>query len=361
MTRPLAMVVLLALFLAACGSSSGDGSTSTTSTSLPSPTTPTTATTATTRPAQRTTTTAPATDLSTSAGCGHPATTGTTTLHLKVGGHPRSAIVHVPVGYRDKTAIPLVLNLHGSESTALQQELLTGMDATADADTFVVAYPQAAIRASSGFEWNVPGQPLLGGRAVPAGSPNDVSFLEALVSQLAQTYCIDRTHVDATGFSGGARMASQLGCDASSVFAAIAPVSGLRFPSPCPSTRPVPVVSFHGTADPVDPYDGNGQAYWTYSVPTAAARWGTHNGCATNPTATTVTAGVVLTSYGSCAQGAAVQLYAVTGEGHEWPGGPKLPRRYTKKAGPQSDAISANDVMWNFFIGHPLTVAQPLP
>ncbi len=76
---------------------------------------------------------------------------------------------------------------------------------------------------------------------------------------------------------------------------------------------------------------------------------------------TTVAAGVVLTAYGSCAQAAAVQLYAITGEGHEWPGGPKLPRRYTKNAGPQSDAISANDVMWNFFVAHPLTVAHPLP
>ena len=185
--RPLALLVLLALLLAACGTSPGHRSTSTTGISLPrvTPTTATPTTPTTARPATRTTTGATATDLSTSPGCGHAATTGTTTLHLKLGGHQRIAIVHVPVGYHDKTAILLVLNLHGSESTAFQQEVLSGMNATADADTFIVAYPQAAIRASSGFEWNVPGEPLFGGRAVPAGSPDDVAFLEQLVSRLA--------------------------------------------------------------------------------------------------------------------------------------------------------------------------------
>ena len=105
-------------------------------------------------------------------------------------------------------------------------------------------------------------------------APDDVTFLTDLVGVLEHRYCIDSTQVYATGFSGGARMASQLACDASNVFAAVAPVSGLRRPTPCPASRPVPVIAFHGTADPVDPYNGNGQAYWTYSVPQAARRSG---------------------------------------------------------------------------------------
>ena len=114
----------------------------------------------------------------------------------------------------------------------------------------------------------------MGGAAVPAGAPDDVSFIERLVVLLEQKYCIDPKRVYATGFSGGARMASQLGCDASGVFAAIAPVSGLRLPEPL-SLHPAGAGrgSFHGTADPVDPYLGHGQKYWTYSVPEAASRW----------------------------------------------------------------------------------------
>ncbi len=49
-----------------------------------------------------------------------------------------------------------------------------------------------------------------------------------------------------------------------------------------------------------------------------------------------------------------MQLYSIFGEGHEWPGGPKLPKALTGVLGPQTTAISANDVMWSFFEAHPL-------
>jgi polyhydroxybutyrate depolymerase len=276
------------------------------------------------------------------------------TFQPVIGGVTRTAIVHVPTGYRPGKAVPLVLNLHGSQSTAAAQEAFTGMDATADADDFLVAYPQGDISAATGFEWNVPNEPLLGGGAVPATAPNDVTFLEQFVSLLEKDYCVDEHRVYATGFSGGARMASQLACDASQTFAAVAPVSGLRLPSPCPATRAVPVLSFHGTSDPVDPYSGNGQAYWTYSVPVAAARWGVQDGC--SPTAGTLNPSktVVVTTYSNCSDGAVVQLYTIVGEGHEWPGGPKLPRSTIRVLGPQSTAVSANATMWSFFVAHPL-------
>ena len=289
-------------------------------------------------------------------GCGKAGAPGAVTLHPTIGGRARVTIVHLPSEYRGTTLpLPLVLNMHGSQSTALAQEDLTGMDATSDADDFIVAYPQGDIRAGPGFEWNVPGQPLFGGAAVPSGAPDDVSFLEHLVTLLEQKYCVDKNRVYATGFSGGARMASQLGCDASTTFAAVAPVSGLRFPDPCPSVRTVPVISFHGTADRVDPFDGNGQAYWTYSVRVAAQRWAAHNGCAAKPAVSAPDSGVTLTAYGRCTGGSAVELYVIAGEGHEWPGGPPLPRSVTRLLGPQSTAISANSTMWAFFVAHPMT------
>jgi poly(3-hydroxybutyrate) depolymerase len=49
---------------------------------------------------------------------------------------------------------------------------------------------------------------------------------------------------------------------------------------------------------------------------------------------------------------AAVELYAIQGEGREWPGGPPLPRAETRELGPQTDAMSANDLMWVFFRAH---------
>jgi polyhydroxybutyrate depolymerase len=287
-------------------------------------------------------------------GCGRAASPGSVAASLSVGGHSRLVIVHVPTGYGASSPTPLVLNMHGSGATAADQEAFSGMDATSDQDDFIVAYPQGLIRDGTGFDWNVPGVPLVGGRAVPAGSADDVSFLTQLVGALEARYCIDTSEIYATGFSGGARMASQLACDASTTFAAVAAVSGLRRPTPCPTSRAVPVIAFHGTADPVDPYDGNGEAYWTYSVPQAAAYWGEQDQCSATPS-TSTGQGYTLTAYQGCAGGASVELYSVTGEGHEWPGGPTVSSVLRSLLGPQSNAVDADDLMWAFFSAHPLS------
>jgi len=268
---------------------------------------------------------------------------------ISVGGRP--VIVHVPANAA--TPRPLVLNLHGSGSDGAQQELFSGMDATADADGFVVAYPQGALALDGGYAWNVPGVPLASGKAVPKSAPSDVAYLASLVKTLESRYCIDKTRVYATGFSGGARMSSQVACDLPKTFAAVAPVSGLRFPSPCPGKRDVPVLAFHGTADRVDPFGGHGLAYWTYSVPTAAARWAAHEGCTGTPIAMS-NPGFAVTTFTGCRQGSAVELYAIGGEGHEWPGGPAMPKRITKLLGPQSGAVNADALIWQFFSAHRL-------
>jgi polyhydroxybutyrate depolymerase len=298
-------------------------------------------------------TTVVAATTSLSSGCGSSAAPGSHSLTKKIDGHKRVVVVHVPTNYTSSKGVALVLNLHGSGSTALAQELFSGMDATSDHDTFIVAYPQGLIPSGTGFDWNVPNVPLIGGAYPPKDSANDVTFLVDLVSVLESKYCIDRNEVYATGMSGGGRMASQLGCDASGLFAAVAPVAGLRFPSPCPATRAVPVVAFHGTADPIDPYKGNGQAYWTYSVKVAASLWAGQDKC-TSPASVHQHRGYTLTAYTQCTGGSAVDLYSLKGEGHEWPGGPTVSPLVTDVLGPQSNAVSANDVMWSFFMKHRL-------
>jgi len=291
--------------------------------------------------------------MSGTSGCRHHRVAGSAPYNLTVSGRRRLVIVHVPAGYTGTAKVALVLNLHGSESTARAQEKFSGMDATADADGFIVAYPQALIPDGAGYDWNIPGQPLISGSLPPASAPSDVTFLTRLVTALAGRFCIDPRRVYATGMSGGARMASQLGCDASGTFAAIAPVAGLRIASPCPASRAVPVIAFHGTADPIDPFTGHGEPYWTYSVPTAARHWASQDRCTARPRVTSAR-GYRLTAYASCTDGAVVELYAIAGEGHEWPGGPAMPAGITSLLGPQSDALNANALMWAFFQAHPL-------
>ncbi len=288
----------------------------------------------------------------TSTGC-TSTSPGSTTLLLKVNGFTRTVIVHVPKGSTGSTPLALVLNLHGSGATALDQELFTKMNSASNEDGFIVAYPQALIPDGVGFDWNIPGVPLIGGRAVPPHSANDLKFLASLVGILESKYCVNAKEVYATGFSGGARMTSQLACDDSGLFAAVAPVSGLRRPKPCPTTRAVPVISFHGSADPVDPFAGHGQKYWTYSVTTAAKDWSSQDHCTSTARSTPVS-GVSLTTYAACSSGAQVELYEIRGEGHEWPGGPTMPSTLTNALGPQSSLVNANALMWAFFQAHPL-------
>jgi polyhydroxybutyrate depolymerase len=290
---------------------------------------------------------------STSSGCGTSVPAGSTPLTLSIGGHRRTVIVHVPPRYTKSTPAALVLNMHGTGSDALDQDLFAGMNFTSDADGFLVAYPQALIAYETGFAWNVPNEPIFGGTKVPVGSASDVKFLTSLVATLESRYCINKDEVYATGFSGGARMASQLACDSSGTFAAIAAVSGLRRPTPCPTTRPVPVIAFHGLNDQVDPYEGHGQAYWTYSVPTAEKDWAKQDHCSSKAS-TTKGRGYTLTTYSHCAKGSAVELYSITGEGHEWPGGPAMPASITDLLGPQSNAVNADALIWSFFEAHPL-------
>jgi polyhydroxybutyrate depolymerase len=266
--------------------------------------------------------------------CGSGDSPGTFTLSVPAQGLDRTVIVHVPPSYRSGHPDPLVLNLHGSGSTAANQERVTGMDATADEHQFIVAYPQAAIRYGKGYAWNVPGVPLADGKAAPRTAANDVTYLTGLSAQLGQRYCVEANRVYVAGFSGGGRMTSQLGCAGADVFAAIAPVSGLRMPSDCQSSTPMAVIAFHGTADRSNPYDGGGQRYWTYSVPTAENRWASHDQCASEPTVTTLSASLTPRTFEHCADGSAVQLYTVLDGGHQWP-------------------VSANAIIWSFFAAHP--------
>ena len=69
------------------------------------------------------------------------ASPGSTTLSLKVNGFTRTVIVHVPKSSTGTTPLALVLNLHGSGSTAASQVKFTKMNVTANEDGFIVAYP----------------------------------------------------------------------------------------------------------------------------------------------------------------------------------------------------------------------------
>ncbi len=267
-------------------------------------------------------------------GCQRPSTSGTSTLTLRVGGRDRVARLHVPHGYPAQRALPLVVNLHGSGSTALLQETASQLSRTADAHGFLVVYPQGIRRTGAGFSWNIPGTP-----AWQSGGPDEAAYVRELVATVSGRYCVDPARVYGAGFSGGGREVSQLACESNRIFAAVAVVGGLRAPSPCVA-GPVPVLGIHGNADAQNPYNGHGQPYWSYSVPEAARRWAVHDGCPTSAVVTAVP-GATVTAYRRCQGAAAVELYTLPGKGHWWPAD-------------RSGGFATDEVIWDFFADHPL-------
>ncbi len=99
---------------------------------------------------------------------------------------------------------------------------------------------------------------------------------------------------------------------------------------------------------------GSGATAVDQEGPMAAGDWASAERCSTPP-ATQSRRGYTLTAYSGCGGGASVELYTIAGEGHEWPGGPKLPARLTSALGPQSTAVDADSIMWSFFAAHPLS------
>ena len=129
---------------------------------------------------------------------------------------------------------------------------------------------------------------------------------EAVRRQVARIY--------STGLSDGALFTSLLACTMNDRFAAFAPVAGVVMPTPCHPGRPVPIMAFHGTADPTLPFNGGTPGTTPPPVnlhgpgyPANVQAWAVKDGCDPVSTDTQVTAHVILRTY-HCPPGAAVDV-----------------------------------------------------
>lgn len=217
-----------------------------------------------------------------------------------VDGANRQYLIHVPPTYDGKTAVPLVVDIHGLTSTDTAQAGLSGWRAKADQENFIVVHPQGLNNS-----WN--GGELCCGQS-QANGVDDEGFMRALVKEMGTSACIDPKRVYATGLSNGGAMSHLLACQTADIFAATAPVSMGNGAQPCEPKRPISVVMFRGTADPLVAFEGG-------TFPSAAAdfeQWKTLNKCEGTPTASRGTC----ETYSQCAGGTEVTLCAIEGAGH---------------------------------------------
>jgi polyhydroxybutyrate depolymerase len=168
---------------------------------------------------------------------------------------------------------------------------------------------------------------------------------------------VDPTRIYADGLSNGGGMAFVLSCTLFDRIAAVGMVSAARSPewSWCADHRPVPAIAFHGTADPVVPYNGGRTPFGPDVFPSVlsfTATWARRNRCRPTPIESAVAVDVTRLQYTGCADAASVVLYSVKGGGHQWPGGTPIAEWLV---GPYSRSIDATSHMWAFFREHQLS------
>jgi beta-galactosidase len=310
-----------------------------------------------------------------SAGCGEkaPASPGESLARsLEVGDLDREYVLHLPSGYDPAKPVPLVLAVHGYGGNVMKLENdYTGFSHHADANGYVVVYPQATgfdVGGTSVTSWND-----LGCNASPGpegsictegafdyptppecGQPrecdwcschDDVGFISALLDELESSLCIDLDRVYATGISNGGMFVHRLGCDLPDRFSAIAPVAGTiakGFACAPPSSSKVSMINLYGTRDTSVPFDGTPASDGFMYTPTSQVldAWGSSDsqGCSSKdspyPTSRDGVLNFECIQRADCASGAEIVDCSWDG-GHDWP-----------RDGDDQFSI---DVIWDFF------------
>ena len=292
----------------------------------------------------------------------------TVTKSLMHDGRTRSYIVYVPDQYTGADPWPVVLNIHGATGNASGQANISRMNPVADANDFLVAYPNAI-----GGLWNDVNRD---------SAHDDVGFLGAMINDLQGSYNVNASRVYATGFSQVGAMTYLMAYYMPDRIAAVASVAGLPAykdnvgvldfdmrTSPTTS-RALPMLHMHGTSDPVlDPTRENSPP--VPSNPTTPRlsdflnAWVANNSCDVTAAVTDLPNLVMddgptrvrshqfqncesyTSAFGATAT-AEVVHFEIDGGGHTWPGGNPLPFGATNRD------INASEEIWEFFSRHAL-------
>ncbi len=264
-------------------------------------------------------------------------------------GQKREYLLYVPKSYDPAKPAPLVITLHTSMSWDRSAMAISQWNRVADENGFIVVYPEGTGVGPKSWE--------MIGSETPSRMP-DVIFISQLIDKLEASYNIDKSRIYANGMSNGGGMAFVLSCTLSDRIAAVGMVSAGLDPGWdwCTDHRPVPVIACLGTAAPGGLANGCDSKLAGGSFPGVLgfmANWSRRNQCGPNPSESAFNADVTRLQYADCADNAAVVLYTIKGEGHQWPGGKRVAAEWM--LGPYSRGIDATRQMWAFFRQHQLT------
>ena len=266
---------------------------------------------------------------------------------IEVDGLIREYLLHLPAGYDGSAQSPLVLALHQGGTTPVQMAALSGFSSIADREGFITVYPAGVKKV-----WN-------DGRFTSEDAVDDVKFISELIHKLHSQFNVDPSRIYSCGMCRGSMMSHYLGEQMAGTFAAIGAV-GASMPKHvaeafAPDLWNVSVMVIHGTDDTITPWDGNMSLA---SIPETVSVWVGYNGCPEPPAVEylpDVDPGdgtlVRQETYGKGRSGVRVELLAVEGGGHTWPG-TEHPL-YENISGVISRDIEASEEIWRFFRDNP--------
>jgi polyhydroxybutyrate depolymerase len=278
------------------------------------------------------------------------------------GGMLRTYSVHYPGNRPPTGSRPLLIVLHGGDGARAEtMASMTGFNAIADHEEFIVVYPEGLNgewndgRGKS-FRWDVDNTEV-----------DDVGYIASLIDRLVGNGQADRNRVYVTGVSNGGMMTHRLGIEIGDRLAAIAPVIA-NLPSNLgerPVSRPLPVLIMNGTLDPIIPWDGGqvslfGRTFGeVLSTEESVRFWVEATGVPLFPVieypddiSETDNCSIVRESYRRDDGTDMVVLYTMVGGGHNYPGAstPSLSRLL----GPKCMSIDGSRAIWSFLSQHEL-------
>ncbi len=156
--------------------------------------------------------------------------------------------IHMPPA-KAGAHVGAILFAHGYRGTAAGTMGDKTLIALADELGVALVAPQAGKN-----DWELPGRP----RHKENTGEVEFSYFRRLVDELVTRYGIDRHKLLVAGFSAGGMLVWNLACHEGELFAGFAPMSGTFWspvPKSCPS-KPVDLMHFHGTEDPIVPIIG---------------------------------------------------------------------------------------------------------
>lgn len=250
---------------------------------------------------------------------------------VDVDGVTREYLVYIPASFDGTEAVPVLFNFHGGSMTSYEMLSLADMRPLAEADSFILVYPQGLNEPGRGPIWNSEG-PYDNGT-------DEMGFAEAMIDALHADYGVDQTRAYACGYSNGGNLLWDLTCLLGHRFAAVASVAGNMFQwtyDSCTPSAPSGIMTIHGTEDwTYNRYDG--LPPYTVSLPDTNDYWVGINGAETTPTVVSVGSSTEHYTWAEDQTCFSVEHYKVNGGGHDWPG-----------AWGGSSDFDANTVIWEF-------------